>query len=92
MEFIKSLLSGESGTIAQILIVIGIVNGSLAGVSVILASFKDKTENKVDDKIYNVIHSVLHYASVVVDFVSANTKHISKEAVKEDAKGHPKPE
>jgi len=90
MEFLKGLVSGESGALAQILVIIGIVNGSMAGLSLIIASFKDKTETKIDNQVYSVLTSILHYASVVVDFLSANTKHVSKEGQAKASEGQPK--
>lgn len=78
MEFIKGLASGDNGAVAQVLFIVGVFNASMTGLSVIIGSFKDKTESKIDDKIYSVLHSVLHYASVVVDFLSANKAHAPK--------------
>lgn len=61
-------------SIEQILMIVMGVNTLLTGLSKILEFYKDKTESKVDDQVYYVIHKILKLLSVLIEFLSANSK------------------
>lgn len=75
LEFLKGLLSGNQGTILQVVSIGLLVNGVLSGVKVSLDAIKDKTANVVDNKIADALGSMLSVVSKILDFLQGNVKH-----------------
>lgn len=75
MEWIKSLLSGDSGVVAQVISILVIVNAVLSGLKVILDGIKDHTAANWDNKAADVLGFVLGWASKLIDLIQGNLKH-----------------
>lgn len=79
VEWIKNLLSGEAGVVAQVITILVIVNACLSGLKVALDAIKDHTEATWDNKVADVLATVLKYATKLIDLVQGNLQHKPKE-------------
>lgn len=75
LDFIKGLLSGQSGQVAQIVSILVLCNGVLGGVKLGLDAIKDKTASTVDNTIASVLGKGLGVLSWCIDFVQGNLAH-----------------
>lgn len=83
MDFIKQVLSGEAGAVAQVLSIVVIVNVCLTAIRSVLDAIKDKTKSDVDNKIASWLSVGLGWVSTLIDWLSANKEHKEKEEPKE---------
>lgn len=75
MDFVKQLLNGDFGSLAQFGAYFLAVNLFLSGTGAALDSIKDKTATNVDNVAAKWINSIAGWAKKIVDLSSANRPH-----------------
>lgn len=75
LDWIQKLLSGEAGTVAQVISIVTIVNVVLSASQAVLVAIKDKTETKWDNKAAEWIGKALGWISKLIDWVQGNKEH-----------------